>query len=71
MRGLRGVTQPAQTFEVTVIIRATVSLRFDVVDTGSLFDDPLPEMVLTQDAITLQNTGSYHFPFRSITALVS
>lgn len=65
------MTRPTQTLEVTVIIRATVSLRFDVVDTGSRLDDPLPEMVLTQTAITLQNTVSYHFPLSSITALVS
>lgn len=64
------MTRPTQTFEVTVIIRATVSLRFDVVDTGSLLDDPLPEMVLTQTAITLQDAGSYHFPLRSITTLM-
>lgn len=61
---------PAQTFEVDVIIRAAVGLRFDVVNTGGLLRNALPKMVLAQPFIALQDARTDNLPLRTISTLL-
>lgn len=65
------MTRPAQAFKVAVFISTAVGLRFDVIHAGRLLHDSLTKMVLTQPFVSLQYAGSYDFPLRSISALLS
>ena len=62
---------PAQTLQVTVCIRATMSFRNDVVHSSGFNSSPIAQAVLTQMIITLQYARTYGIPFRAIATLVA
>ena len=62
---------PAQTQQVTVCIRATMSFRNDVVHSSGFNGSPIAQAVLTQMIITLQYARTYGIPFRTIATLVA
>ncbi|KDX11218.1 hypothetical protein AD27_1173 [Escherichia coli 2-177-06_S4_C3] len=65
------MTGPAQTLQVTVCIRATMSFRNDVVHSSGFNGSPIAQAVLTQMIITLQYARTYGIPFRAIATLVA
>lgn len=48
-----------------------MSLRNDMVHTRSLLHLALPEVVLAQPLITLEDPGAYHIPLATIAALLA
>ncbi len=71
MRCFCFMTGPAQTLQVTVCIRATMSFRNDVVHSSGFNGSPIAQAVLTQMIITLQYARTYGIPFRAIATLVA
>ena len=65
------MTGLAQTLQVTVCIRATMSFRNDVVHSSGFNGYPIAQAVLTQMIITLQYAHPYGIPFRAISTLVA
>jgi len=65
------VARPAQALQVGVVVGTALSLRLDVVNAGGLLHNAIPEVLLTEFVISLEDASADDLPFSTVSTLVS